>query len=105
MQPVPMDEVEAELRLAASTSGFADRVPLLSARNLVSRGQRNFLIGLLIAAVIGAVVDVILTITAIIAAFTLLYVVAVVYRSYLFTRSSKSDAARNRDGRGSSHGP
>ena len=92
MQPVPMDEVEAELRLAASTSGFADRVPLLSARNLVSRGQRNFLIGLLIAAVIGAVVDVILTITAIIAAFTLLYVVAVVYRSYLFTRSSKSDA-------------
>jgi cellulose synthase/poly-beta-1,6-N-acetylglucosamine synthase-like glycosyltransferase len=92
MQPVPMDEVEAELRLAASTSGFADRVPLLSARNLVSRGQRNFLIGLVVAAVIGAAVNIILTITAIIAAFTLLYVIAVMYRSYLFTRSSKSNA-------------
>src|SRR3984957_17607980 len=92
MRPVPMGEVETELRLAASTSGFADRVPLLSARNLVSRGQRNFLIGLVVAAVIGAVVNIILTITAIISAFTLLYVIAVVYRSYLFTRSSKSNA-------------
>ena len=63
--------------------------------SLVSRGQRNFLIGLLIAAVIGAVVDVILTITAIIAAFTLLYVVAVVYRSYLFTRWSKATRSKS----------
>jgi cellulose synthase/poly-beta-1,6-N-acetylglucosamine synthase-like glycosyltransferase len=87
-----MGEDEAELRLEASISGFADRVPLMSARNLVSPGQRNFLIGLLIATVIGLVLSVRLTITAIIAVFTLLYLVAVIYRAYLFTRSSKSDA-------------
>ena len=87
-----MSEVEAELRLEASISGFADRVPLLSARNLLSRGQRNFLIGLVIAAVIGFVLNVQLTLTAIIAVFTLLYLVAVIYRAYLFTRSSKTDA-------------
>ena len=87
-----MGEVETELRLNASVSGFADRVPLMSARNLVSRGQRNFLIGLLIAVVIGLVVNVGLTITVIAACFTLLYVIAVVYRSYLFTRSSRSNA-------------
>jgi cellulose synthase/poly-beta-1,6-N-acetylglucosamine synthase-like glycosyltransferase len=92
VQPVFMREDEAELRLDASISGFADKVPLLSARNLVSRGQRNFLIGLLIATVIGLVLNVQLTITAIIAVFTLLYLVTVVYRAYLFTRSSKSNA-------------
>jgi glycosyltransferase XagB len=92
MQPVPMNEAEAELRLEASISGFADRVPLMSARNLISRGQRNFLIGLLSAVVIGLVLSVQLTITAIIAFFTLLYLIAVIYRAYLFTRSSRSDA-------------
>ena len=92
MQPVAMGEVEAGMRLDASISGFADRVPLMSARSLVSRGQRNFFIGLLIAIVIGLVLNVRLTITAIIAVFTLLYLIAVVYRAYLFTRSSKSDA-------------
>jgi cellulose synthase/poly-beta-1,6-N-acetylglucosamine synthase-like glycosyltransferase len=87
-----MREGEAELRLEASISGFADRVPLMSARNLVSRGQRNFLIGLLVAIVIGLVLSVQLTVIAIIAFFTLLYLIAVLYRTYLFTRSSKSDA-------------
>ena len=87
-----MRDDEVELRLDASISGFADRVPLMSARNLVSRGQRNFLIGLLFAFFIGLVVNVQLTITAIIAFFTLLYLIAVVYRAVLFTRSSKSDA-------------
>ena len=80
------------MRLDASISGFADRVPLMSARNLVSRGQRNFLIGLLIVIVIGLVLNIRLTITALIAFFTLLYLIAVIYRAYLFTRSSKSNA-------------
>ncbi len=92
MQPVPMREGEVELRLDASISGFANRVPLMSARNLVSRGQRNFLIGLLIVIAIGLVLNIRLTITALIAGFTLLYLIAVIYRAYLFTRSSKSDA-------------
>ncbi|MGO9855086.1 MAG: glycosyltransferase family 2 protein [Acidimicrobiales bacterium] len=87
-----MGEAEAEMRLHASTSGFADWAPLLSARSLVSRGQRNFLIGLVIVVVVGLVLSAKLTFIAIIAVFTLLYLIAVVYRAYLFTRSSKSDA-------------
>ena len=63
VQPVSMRDDEVELRLDASISGFADRVPLMSARNLVSRGQRNFLVGLLFAGFIGLVVNVQLMIT------------------------------------------
>ena len=73
MQPVPMSEVEIDLRLDASVSGFADRAPLMSARNLVSRGQRNFLAGLVVAAVIGLVLNIRFTIAAIVGVFTLLY--------------------------------
>ena len=87
-----MDEVEADLRLDASISGLADRVPLLSARSLVSRGQRNLFIGLLMIIVIGLVFNALLTFILIIACFTLIYLIAVIYRCYLFTRSSKVDA-------------
>ena len=80
MQPVPISEVEIESRLDASISGFADRVPLMSARNLVSRGQRNFLAGLLVAAVIGLLLNIRYTIAAIVGVFTVLYLIAVVYR-------------------------
>ena len=92
MQPVAMTEVEAQLRLEASVSGLADRVPLVSARSLVSRGQRRFLIGLLARAGdrLGARCH--LTATVVIAWCTLNYLIAVSYRAYLFTRSSKSDA-------------
>jgi len=92
MQPVAMTEIEARLRLEASVSGLADRVPLVSARSLVSRGQRRFLIGLLVVLVIGLVLDASLTAIAVIAWCTLNYLVAVGYRAYLFTRSSKNDA-------------
>ena len=85
-----MNEAEARLRLEASVSGLADRVPQVSARSTVSRGQRNFVIGILGAIVIGLVIDVRLTAISIIAVSTLSYVVAVIYRAYLFTRSSKA---------------
>ena len=80
------------MRLEASASGLADRVPLVSARSLFTPGQRNGVIGLLIAVVIGLVLNAILTIALIIAVFTLGYLIVVVYRFYLFTRSSKTDA-------------
>ena len=80
------------MRLEASTSGLADRVPLVSARSLFTPGQRNGVLGLLIAVVIGLVLDAILTVALIIAVFTLGYLITVLYRSYLFTRSSKTDA-------------
>ena len=80
------------MRLEASASGLADRVPLLSARSLFTPGQRNGVIALLVAIVIGLVLDAVLTIALIIAVFTLGYLIVVVYRFYLFTRSSKTDA-------------
>ena len=64
----------------------------MSARSLVSRGQRNFLIGLLIVIVIGLVASVRLTVIGLVGFLTLAYFVAVLYRAYLFTRSSKSNA-------------
>ncbi len=87
-----MSEAEAQLRLQASTSGLADRVPLVSARSLLTPRQRFGLIGLLIAVVIGAVLNMRLTVIVIIGWATLSYVVAVIYRAYLFMRSSKVDA-------------
>ena len=87
-----MSEAEAQLRLQASVSGLADRVPLVSARSLVSRGQRNLFIGLLVVLLLGLIVDVQLTVTIVIALATFSYLVAVIYRAYLFTRSSKIGA-------------
>jgi len=87
-----MSEAESQLRLEASTSGLADRVPLVSARSLVSKGQRNFVLGLLLVIVVGMVLSVRITFTAILAFFTLTYLLAVVYRLVLFVRSSRSDA-------------
>ena len=92
MRPVAMSEVEAQLRLEASVSGFADRVPLLSARSLLARGQRNVLIVVRFLVVVGLVLNVLLTVTVICACLTLAYLVAVIYRAYLFTRSSRSNA-------------
>jgi cellulose synthase/poly-beta-1,6-N-acetylglucosamine synthase-like glycosyltransferase len=82
-----MNQAERQLRLEASTSGLADRVPLVSARSLVSKGQRNLLIVVLVLVLIGMVISVRATTTAIIAIFTLSYLFAVVYRVVLFSRS------------------
>jgi cellulose synthase/poly-beta-1,6-N-acetylglucosamine synthase-like glycosyltransferase len=89
--PTLMNEAESQLRLEASTSGLADRVPLVSARSLVSKGQRNFFIGLALLLILGLILSVRITFTVILAFFTLIYVLAVVYRVYLFLRSSRSD--------------
>src|ERR1700735_2958154 len=87
-----MDEAESQLRLEASTSGLADRVPLVSARSLVSKGQRNFFIGLAVVLVAGVVFMDRITLIAIIAFFTLAYLIAVAYRVNLYLRSSQTDA-------------
>src|ERR1700677_175659 len=71
--PTLMSEAESQLRLQASTSGLADRVPLVSARSLFSKGQRNFVIGLFFLAVVGAVVSIRFTCTVILAFFTFTY--------------------------------
>jgi glycosyltransferase XagB len=92
VQAVAMSEAEAQIRLQASTSGLADRVPLVSARSLLTRRQRNVLIGLVIAVAVGAVLDPRLTVIVLVGWATVSYLVAVIYRAYLFARSSKVDA-------------
>jgi cellulose synthase/poly-beta-1,6-N-acetylglucosamine synthase-like glycosyltransferase len=87
-----MNEAEAQLRLQASTSGLADRVPLVSARSLVSKGQRNLFLGLVLLFGVGLVLSDRITFTVLIAFFTLNYLFAVMYRIYLFSRSSRTDA-------------
>jgi cellulose synthase/poly-beta-1,6-N-acetylglucosamine synthase-like glycosyltransferase len=82
-----MSEAESQLRLEASTSGLADRVPLVSARSLVSKGQRNAIIGVGVVVLLGLVLSVRITFTAIMALFTFIYLFAVVYRVVLFLRS------------------
>jgi cellulose synthase/poly-beta-1,6-N-acetylglucosamine synthase-like glycosyltransferase len=86
-----MDVEETRLRLHASTSGLADRAPLVSARQLLSTGQRNLLLALIAAFVVGLVLSARLTFTVVIAFSTLNYLFAVFYRVYLFWRSTKSD--------------
>jgi glycosyltransferase XagB len=87
-----MSEAEAQMRLQASISGLADRVPLVSARSLVTPAQRNAFIGFLIVVAIGAVLNVQWTVIGLVTCATVAYLVAVLYRTYLFTRSSKVDA-------------
>ncbi len=87
-----MQPEESQLRLEASVSGLANRVPLVSARSLVTKGQRNALFVILALLIIGVVLGAQLTFTLVIAFFTMIYVLAVVYRVYLFQRSSKTDA-------------
>jgi cellulose synthase/poly-beta-1,6-N-acetylglucosamine synthase-like glycosyltransferase len=91
MRPTYMDEAESQLRLEASTSGLADRAPMISARTLLSKGQRNFIIGLIVALIVGLVISARDTITAVIAFSTLNYIIAVFYRMFLFSRSTKDN--------------
>src|ERR1700729_798506 len=85
--PTPMSEAESQLRLEASTSGLADRVPLVSARSLVSKGQRNAIIAVAVLVLVGVIVSARVTFTLIMALATLVYLFAVVYRVVLFLRS------------------
>jgi glycosyltransferase XagB len=90
--PTPMSATESQLRLEASTSGLADRVPLVSARSLVSKGQRNFVVSLILVVIAGLIVSARWACTVILAFFTLTYLFAVVYRIALYLRSARSDA-------------
>jgi cellulose synthase/poly-beta-1,6-N-acetylglucosamine synthase-like glycosyltransferase len=86
-----MDEAEAALRLEASTSGLADRVPLVSARSLFSKGQRNLFIVLLALLVVGLLINPRDTTSFVIGLITFAYIWAAIYRIYLFLRSTRRD--------------
>jgi glycosyltransferase XagB len=88
-----MDRAEAELRLSASVSGLADRVPDVSVRRLVTPTQRTVLAvaGLLIVG--GLIISAVDTLTVLAALITLVYLVCVAYRVYLFIRSTGTNVS------------
>jgi cellulose synthase/poly-beta-1,6-N-acetylglucosamine synthase-like glycosyltransferase len=88
-----MQEAEAELRLEASTSGLANRVPGVSVRRLLTSGQRRFFIGLAVLTVFGLLVSAVDTLIAIVGIVTIVYVVCMSYRVYLFIRSNRGDVS------------
>jgi len=88
-----MDHAEAELRLKASVSGLADRVPLVSVRRLVTTGQRLLLLLCVGVIAVGSVLSVDYTFLALGALVTLLYLACVTYRIYLFIRSTGTDVS------------
>ena len=65
------------------------RVPLVSARSLVSKGQRNLVIVVALAVLVGLIINVRLTLSVIIGILTAVYITAVIYRAYLFLRSTR----------------
>jgi cellulose synthase/poly-beta-1,6-N-acetylglucosamine synthase-like glycosyltransferase len=86
-----MSREESELRLDASISGLADRVPGVSALRILSDQQRTIGIAVLAVILICCVVDLILTVTVIVSIITVFYVAAIIYRLVLFKKSNQPD--------------
>ena len=84
-----MRDAEAQLRLRASISGLAVKAPSVSVRRLLNRTQRIVAVGLGCLLVVGLVVSAIDTAIALCAIATVLYVVCITYRFYLFLRSTR----------------
>ena len=89
MRFVELDPREAEIRLEASISGLARKVPDLSASKLLSRRQAVGLGVMGILLVAGAVVDPVDTFIVVVGAITLAYTAAIANRVVLFVRSRR----------------
>src|SRR5581483_5806839 len=76
----PEDE---QARLAQASDWLADTAPALSARTLLSRGQRMALVATVVLAVLGAIVFPLGTGILIVGFITLLYLAIVVHRVYI----------------------
>jgi cellulose synthase/poly-beta-1,6-N-acetylglucosamine synthase-like glycosyltransferase len=84
-------EPEATLRLGASVSGLAEKVPLVSARSSFSIGQRRLLLAIALLLVVGLVFWTIPTAIAVVSVITVAYVCTTTYRFRLFIKSTHSD--------------
>jgi len=91
MRVANIGDVEGQMRLEASVSGLAKKVPIISAERLFPQSQRAFFWALLAALVLGFVISWAATAVAVCAILTLSYVAAVSYRIYIFVRSTKPD--------------
>jgi cellulose synthase/poly-beta-1,6-N-acetylglucosamine synthase-like glycosyltransferase len=88
-----VSDSEARLRLEASVSGLAEKAPFVSARAILSRGQRTVVLTFLLLIVIGVVVWPAPTIIALVALITIAYVSVSGYRIVLFVRSARPGVA------------
>ncbi len=70
MRHASVGDEEAKLRLGASVLGLADRVPLVSAQSLLTKGQRRVLLATTGVLVLGLAVDAVVTVTAFVAVMT-----------------------------------
>ena len=86
-----MTEDESALRLEASITGLANRVPGVSAKRILSSGQRRWLMGVAAVVVLGCLIDWIVTLSILMAIITVVYVAAIVYRLALFRASNLPD--------------
>jgi cellulose synthase/poly-beta-1,6-N-acetylglucosamine synthase-like glycosyltransferase len=84
-----MSGEEADLRLQASVSGLAERVPGVSAIRILSDHQRKVGIVAIAVLLVCCVLDVVLTMTVVVSVITLFYVAAIVYRLALFRASNR----------------
>jgi cellulose synthase/poly-beta-1,6-N-acetylglucosamine synthase-like glycosyltransferase len=87
-----MSDEEEALRLQASIAGLADHEPLVSAKRVLTNGQRRWGIGFLAVLLIGCVVDLEATFSALVSVITLFYVGAIIYRLALFRASNRPGA-------------
>ena len=84
-----MSEEASDLRLQASVAGLADREPGVSARRILTRGQRILGVAVVATLLIGFLVDPLLVLSVLISIISVLYVGAIVYRLVLFRASNK----------------
>ncbi len=88
-----MRDEEAQLRLQASISGLAVKAPTVSVRRLLNRSQRRVMIALAALVVLGLLISWVDTVTAIVGIVTIVYLTCIVYRVYLFVRSTRTDVS------------
>ena len=89
MRQTLIGDDEAQLRLDASISGLADKVPFVSARAILSRGQRLVLLAALSLIVVGVLLSVRDTAIVLLSLITAVYIAVTVYRIVLFVRSAR----------------
>lgn len=89
MRGASISDSEERLRLEASVSGLAEKVPFVSARAILSKGQRSVLAVTFLLAVVGLVVWPTQTVIALVAVVTVAYVAVSGYRIVLFVTSAR----------------
>jgi len=90
-----VNDVEARIRLDASTSGLALQAPDVSAQSLLSRGQLLTLLATGALIVIGAIFSLTDTAIVLVAILTFIYLATTSYRVMLFVRSLRAEVVES----------